>query len=122
MLKKAAELGGLPSPFIISTVNLILCSYPNSVCNECSLGLIALRNSSKNGFLKTLIDLINQPGSLFRTVVIQQENGTDRPIAVELNVIIGSNRIFNNDVSGAFLKHNPGAKLDFQGLATSFQQ
>ncbi len=108
--------------YTLCSASLILYSYPNSVCNECGLGFVALQNSYENGFLKLLIEKANQSDSIFNTVGFDSATGTQVGNPLPMTVVVGSYNIFSTDSSGNFLKTDPDAKLDFDAFGPVYSK
>lgn len=93
----------------VQSANLLLYSHPNSVCGECSTGIIAAQQPATSEFLKQLENAFNRPDCPFQGPL----DATGQRRLLQLNAIVASSHIFANDASGQLIKKRPAAKLPY---------
>lgn len=99
--------------FTIHSGALLLYSYPNSICDPCSISLVSLQDFHDDSFLKLLIEEINKPADMpigFRTRgynSITQQQAEDE---FGVTIIAGSKDVFAKDPYAQLVNHRPEAK------------
>lgn len=99
--------------YVLQAGALILYSYPNSVCEECGLGLIALQDSFTQGFIKEFTSQINVKDSTLAIDMVSTKTNQLVP-KFKLSVVVGARNVFSDDPSGNLVKGKPALKLDLQ--------
>jgi hypothetical protein len=115
-----AELVGLKQgTYTIHSGALLLYSYPNSICDPCSISLVSLQGSYNEGFLKYLIEEINK--STDNTIRLRTRGfntATRQQVEDEFGVTIiaSSKDVFAKDLFAQLVDHRPEAKYTCQQM------
>ncbi len=106
-----------PGTYVIYSANLILYSYPNTVCDECSVSFIGMQNSHEQGFIRCFTDVVHNPQSQSAGQPQFKINGYDPvshkidPRLFHVTVIAAAHQIFKNDAHSKLVTAKPDAKL-----------
>lgn len=109
--------------YTIHSAALLMYSYPNSICDECTMGILALQNSHERGFLQEFIQQINHPVALpplFRTRGYDSVNKIFDPTEFCITTIAASEEVFKKDEYAKLVEKRPEARLTCQKMPFLF--
>jgi len=100
--------------YTIHSGALLVYSYPNSICDPCSISFLALQNSYEQGFLAEFIKAANtnKEGEVIklRTRGFNSVTQKQDPNEFSMTVIAGSSKVFAKDSYAKLVADRPEAK------------
>jgi hypothetical protein len=122
VVKSETKLRGT---FTVHSGALLVCSYPNSVCDECGVSFLALQNSYERGFLAEFVKIANTNNSKkddvkLRTRGFNASACEQNTSEFAVTVIASSNKVFQKDACSKLIASNPEAKYPCREMSYPF--
>lgn len=93
---------------------ILLYSYPNSICDKCSISLLSVQNSFEAGFIKQFVQQVNGASDealSLRTRGYNVSQGTQDPSEFNITVVAASSKTFSKDAFARLVDARPEAKM-----------
>lgn len=124
-LREGLKLVGVDmGTYTIHSGALLVYSYPNSICDPCSISFLALQNSYEKGFLASFVEQANtkEEGATvqLRTRGFNQDTMKQDPSEFGITVIAGSSSVFSKDDYAKLIVHRPEAKFTCHQMPYTF--